>query len=1062
MKKQKYFRFSIRSFFAVFTLATLLSGDFASAGLFSVKIPSASDMAAELERRYHLNTNSMIEQGENFNVAAQKGSPPKALLYFTPTDPEPGKEIEARAFPEFFSAEPETLYYTWYIKRKDCDLCQDCAKEKLLACDINKDDRITTEDWKIEAAQRNASNNFDWKCEFKTHLSDDERLACKNTMYDPDAPSTITAEKNKTSNRDSDGYIASFGGDNRPDIGDYNQGSNTSTTQELIIKDGDRFFSSDTGNWYGEYWTVNDSVDAYQKAVFKGADGGDLSPDLTLSDSALSSKPIPGNSYTISFEIYTNTNTGDIGDMKISFAGSEFLVGTTQNQKKIVTQAVIATNTDGLIFKPQGLWKGTIDNVSILGTGATNVSNGNNICYIHDFIDGYNYELPSCKHLFPGNYSINNPTGDSITKDGQLGESDGDFSIDEEHFWHTNPEDPSTAGNGVKDEANLVGLGQDAYRWIYAPGDQVSVAIEGPSMYSTKYDNSSPMIMWALPKNECDVTGKSSRKEIIKGYEVEIETANTDINDCLEDNLVDPTEGGQAENVKLTLSAFPENPIAKLIEGENVLKNADTLTVSALDENTSTDTTSFSYTWKVKGSTDFNVRFDDETEWKDVDSILRNSKNLSILNGNGVNSVSLNLNLVKDTINDAEGNDTNDFQTINDLFVDDDIAYFQFSVSATRNFQGITTQSGAASTIIKVIRSKSGIVTHLVTVDPDNYLLNFETDGADTDEGNEDIICPKMGFADNIKREVTICPVLNNQIIGVRFSGFQNDDNDKGLDFQWTLNDQTLLCTKDISPRCSDTRQSRVNFFPVSGNIGDIYTLSVIANEVSTGKSITITRHFQIVEPSLRFTLNADANGVEDTSTVWRRYLGKYTNLDNAENSETPNYSQTAFEGIPGALATFTGEFQPPVLRKLIQQDVVASNNQQSGIVWSVNGNVTKINDPQHSILLNGNPGDIYTISCSGAYIQPPEIRQALFNIWGISPYTSETIRFSRQGRIRIVAEGGGEPADAIGKANLFLASILSAVPPLVIFSVRLALSLMLILFIVGIAFSKLPERREE
>ena len=62
-----------------------------------------------------------------------------------------------------------------------------------------------------------------------------------------------------------------------------------------------------------------------------------------------------------------------------------------------------------------------------------------------------------------------------------LGTDDHSFSSGEEEVWKTNPENPDTDGDGVVDEADLVGLGQDEFTWTYRKGDKVSVAVEGMS-----------------------------------------------------------------------------------------------------------------------------------------------------------------------------------------------------------------------------------------------------------------------------------------------------------------------------------------------------------------------------------------------------------------------------------------------------------------------------------------------------------------------------------------------------------------------------------------------------
>ncbi len=115
-------------------------------------------------------------------------------------------------------------------------------------------------------------------------------------------------------------------------------------------------------------------------------------------------------------------------------------------------------------------------NSALLGRGVVN-SDFISRCYRHNFGAGGDANstdegtaslsgrdlIVKCQHAF----------GDSI--------GDRKFPRGEEEDWGTNPEDADTDGDGVMDEADLAGLGQDEFTWIYQKGDKVSVAVEGTS-----------------------------------------------------------------------------------------------------------------------------------------------------------------------------------------------------------------------------------------------------------------------------------------------------------------------------------------------------------------------------------------------------------------------------------------------------------------------------------------------------------------------------------------------------------------------------------------------------
>ena len=63
----------------------------------------------------------------------------------------------------------------------------------------------------------------------------------------------------------------------------------------------------------------------------------------------------------------------------------------------------------------------------------------------------------------------------------EVGGGELEFNTGSEEEWGTNPENADTDGDGIIDEADLVGLSQDQFTWIYRKGDKVSVAVEGMS-----------------------------------------------------------------------------------------------------------------------------------------------------------------------------------------------------------------------------------------------------------------------------------------------------------------------------------------------------------------------------------------------------------------------------------------------------------------------------------------------------------------------------------------------------------------------------------------------------
>ncbi|MCK9378778.1 MAG: hypothetical protein M0P97_01375, partial [Candidatus Moranbacteria bacterium] len=112
-KKNKV-RLLVLAIFEIFLLSS--SPALALFGGGDIDIPSASEMAAELEQRYHIDQSAIQNLGEGINVSDGKASAPEVAVVFSPSNPTPGEKIIARALPSFFGNQKESLYYTWYIK----------------------------------------------------------------------------------------------------------------------------------------------------------------------------------------------------------------------------------------------------------------------------------------------------------------------------------------------------------------------------------------------------------------------------------------------------------------------------------------------------------------------------------------------------------------------------------------------------------------------------------------------------------------------------------------------------------------------------------------------------------------------------------------------------------------------------------------------------------------------------------------------------------------------------------------------------------------------------------
>ena len=232
----------------------------------------------------------------------------------------------------------------------------------------------------------------------------------------------------------------------------------------------------------------------------------------------------------------------------------------------------------------------------------------------------------------------------------------------------------------------------------------------------------------------------------------------------------------------------------------------------------------------------------------------------------------------------------------------------------------------------------------------------------------------------------------------------------------------------------------QTNFFPVTGEVGELYSLSMTANNPLTGKSVTLTKAFKIVNPSVIIVS-------DDSAKAWPRYLGQYVDVNNAT---TDNYSQEIFEASSGSPFALKGLFYPSSLREDAQMS------------WLVDGAPAQP-DTKGLISIDASKpaGSLYTVSLSGYYTPSQKVKKALSDIWGISLATVTETNLSQNIQVEITESVDGVALNPLEKSRKFFASIISYVPESVIFLFRLVVTMVLILMTVGFLFSFVPENKK-
>lgn len=872
-----------------------------------IKIPSASQIAGELESRYHMNLGSIQDQSESFNVASQKKSVPEVSLSFSPSDPKPGQKITANALPSFFSNDIGDLYFSWYLKRKDCDRDGSPSSDIRTKCDNDDNGRIDHNDWKIEAMRTLATNGFD------------------NTE-------TTYGGGDDT---DDDGYNARFGGDNKVGTGN-NYCAIYQPTSGTI------------------YELVRNAAD------FQGVCSAGLTPVCIETSTGESVDPSNftgsgGNAFSVSN-----------GDVSYNLAGSPLCPSGS------------ATCSIGDL-------RCVSDPGSITGLGSAPLSAACSSSLSNPESD--------CRHLFP--------------RTSGFSPGDADFEVEEEEFWRTDPTDPGTAQNGNKDEANIVGLGQNVFTWNYDSGDEVGVAVEGTSMVMTKHDDASAYIMWAFSRNNCPADTGSSYSQTVRGYGVSFPAVTMNLNDCLERNLIDPTEGGQPGRMEVSVTADPENPV----NDESGDLSGDVVTAYATVTNSTVRSSEQVFDWTVSIAN--NIQFDNSGSGRlarSVNADLKAEGLLKTTQGNGLSQISLPLNMPKVGKNGLR---------LTDYVDTNGVGYMRFSVNVSENFSSNVARKGRGDVIVKFQTIEDRIGAYLVDAAGDPLKLSLVSGVKDNE------IC-----GDTASRRA-VCPVVKNEIIGLRLgsAGF--------TDYSWTVNGKPLLCTKTLSDQCSDTTATKVNFLPVFGETGGIFTVGVTAVDVVSGKRAVLSRIFQIVDPSVAI-VSADAG------KTWPKFLGQYKD---ASGNLYNDLSLNIFQIFSGENIRLKAIFIPSFLRNTAVGE------------WGIDGEVMTENaDGEIDLPGIKGAGDIYNVSYNASVIQSPAIRRALRQFWNISTFDSGESVFSKSIQVEVLEAGDGTETLGSLPGSKKFAAIASYIPVSILFTVKAFFAMALILVVSGFMMAIVPE----
>lgn len=452
-----------------------------------------------------------------------------------------------------------------------------------------------------------------------------------------------------------------------------------------------------------------------------------------------------------------------------------------------------------------------------------------------------------CKHLFAQPRGTGEKTGD------------GEFGDEEESFWGTDNRNISTAGNGNVDEANVAGLGINKFTWEYKQGDEIGVAVEGETVFDTKHHDGTKMIMWAFSRNTCDaisdaVEDNSKRRFYIQNtYGLQEGIASIgeiDLNDCLEENLIDPSlEVENSAYLEVSLSHTPSSPLNDSFT-EGALNRGDL--VNVLSETTNTNNPdNLSYKWSIYKSSDGTSS---PLSWTDITDDIKEHSQFSGLN---VASFNFKLNFLStDTVSLREED------------------YLKVKVEVSEN--GNSAKSGNKYVIIKIGQLGANITPRGTVVQ--NGKLSSGEEICDSYSGES-------------------CLVSKNEIVSLSVP----DEENSLENFSWKMNGGSLVCNKNVSSSCSDSQAVNLAFFPATGNIGDEIEITAEATEKSTGLLKKFSKKFRIIEPYVKIISS-------DNNLAWAKNVGFFKQLD---GTYVPDLSDKLFQATPGSKVKLKAAFFP-------------------------------------------------------------------------------------------------------------------------------------------------------
>ena len=490
------------------------------------------------------------------------------------------------------------------------------------------------------------------------------------------------------------------------------------------------------------------------------------------------------------------------------------------------------------------------------------------------------------------------------------------------------------------------------------------------------------------------------------------------LNNCLYDNFVTPSEGGGAnQKMDVAITYGPQNPLNDASE----LGNGDQLSFKGTVTGAQ-NPDYLNYEWQV-----FSGDAPDADSWTQIPKADLPGATQTI--GLGIDSFKLKLNFTKNIP-----------------------AYLKVQLIAKDSISDTETKEGHTNVIIPISSASQRIKIYPT-------IASFDEKGSPLisipDKANE-LCLFKLTPSDTEITPVAVCEVTKNEILAIKIDNA--DEKIKYNDFLWTIDGKPLACPdsnfKDCLSADASQTQTNTSYFPVLKEIGDEFTINLSAVDKSSGKQLSLSRAFKVVNPSVKIVPNEHTNADDVNKYTCRGTLsGQYIDL---AGRAWDDRSITEFQALTGNDIKLTPTFSGVDLSR---------DTDRKKFQWTIDGNViSEANVTEYGgygikdgalTLPPKAYGEAYSIGFSTLYTQDSAKKQVLNKYWNVGYGDFYEKKLDHSIKIQMASV---ELAKAQTGKKPILATISAGIPSYIAFLFRLVLSGLVIIFATKMLFFILPK----